>query len=60
MVKVVLKKFGEIPEESVGNTIGVIEECYERLRPHEVEILDLLLFSDSSSMHSFYSLELFR
>jgi hypothetical protein len=56
-VKVVLQKFGEITEESVKNTLSVIQECYERLRPHEVEILDLLLFADSSSMSSFYSRE---
>jgi hypothetical protein len=56
-VKVVLQKFGEITEESVGNTLRVIQECYEGLRPHGVEILDLLLFSDPSSMRSFYSRE---
>jgi hypothetical protein len=53
-VKVVLQKFGEISEESVGNTLGVIQECYERLGLDRVEILDLLLFSDPSSMSSFY------
>jgi hypothetical protein len=53
-VKVVLQKFGEIPEESVKNILRVIQECYEGLRPHAVEILDLLLFSDPSSMRSFY------
>ena len=57
MVKVVLRRFGEIPEENVRDTVSVIQECYERLGPHGVEILDLLLFSDSSSMHSFYSRE---
>jgi hypothetical protein len=56
-VKVVLRRFGEIPEENVRDTVSVIQECYERLGPHGVEILDLLLFSDSSSMHSFYSRE---
>jgi hypothetical protein len=52
LVKVVLQRLGEIPEESVRNTLSVIQECYERLRPHGVEILDLLLFSDPSSMDS--------
>jgi hypothetical protein len=56
-VKVVLRRFGEIPEENVRNTLSEIQECYERLRPHGVEILDLLLFSDPSGMHSFYSRE---
>ncbi|MGA2784668.1 MAG: hypothetical protein ABSF09_08235 [Candidatus Bathyarchaeia archaeon] len=57
MVKVVLEKLGEFPEESVRNILSVVHECYEHLKPHGVEILDLLLFSDPSSMHSFYSRE---
>jgi hypothetical protein len=57
MVKVVLRRFGETPEQTVQSTLSIIEKCYEALRPHEVEILDLLLFSDQSSMHSFYMRE---
>jgi hypothetical protein len=57
LVKVVLQRIGEIPEESVRDIVTVIDGCYERLEPHGVEILDLLLFSDPSRMHSFYSLE---
>ena len=57
LVKVVLQKFGEIPEESVKNILSVIQECYEGLRPHETEILDLLLFSDPSKMNAFCSRE---
>jgi len=57
MVKIVLQKLGEIPEEGERDVLNVIHECYERLKPHAVEILDLLLFSDSSSMHGFYSRE---
>jgi len=54
VVKIVLQKLGEIPEESVRGILGIIQECYERLEPHGVEILDLFLFSDPSSMHGFY------
>ncbi|MGA3407027.1 MAG: hypothetical protein ABSD49_14960 [Candidatus Bathyarchaeia archaeon] len=57
MVKVVLQRLGEIPEESVRNILSVIQECYESLKPDRVEILDLLLFPDPSSMHGFYSRE---
>ena len=57
MVKIVLQKLGEIPEESVRNILSVIQECYERLRPHGVQILDLLLFSAPSNMSVFYSRE---
>jgi hypothetical protein len=57
LVKVVLQKLGEVPEESERDILGIIQECYERLEPHGVEILDLLLFSNPSSMHLFYSRE---
>jgi hypothetical protein len=57
VVKIVLQELGEIPEESERDSLGIIQECYERLEPHGVEILDLFLFSDPSSMHGFYSRE---
>jgi hypothetical protein len=57
VVKIVLQKLGEIPEDSERDVLGIIQECYERLEPHGVEILDLFLFSGPSSMHGFYSRE---
>jgi hypothetical protein len=57
VVNVVLQEFGEIPEESVREILEAIRDCYERLKPHGVEILDLLLFSDPSKMNVFYSRE---
>jgi hypothetical protein len=57
VVNIAVQELGEIPEESARAIRSTIHECYERLEPHEVEILDLLLFSDSSSMSSFYSRE---
>ena len=56
-MKVILQRLGEIPEEDVRDILSVIHDCYERLEPHGVEILDLLIFSDPSGMHSFYSFE---
>jgi hypothetical protein len=57
LVKVILQRLGEVSEEDVRNTLSVIHDCYERLEPHGVEILDLLLFSNPLSMRSFYSRE---
>jgi hypothetical protein len=57
LVKVILQRLGEIREDDVGDILSVIHECYKRLEPHRVEILDLLLFSDASRMQSFYSME---
>ena len=56
-MKLVLQRLGEIPEESVRDNLRIINECYESLKPHRVEILDLLLFSDPSGMDSYYSRE---
>ena len=54
MVKIVLQKVGDISGENERGIVAIIEECYERLRPHNVELLDLLLFQDSSKMRQFY------
>jgi len=52
-----LRKFGEIPEGIVRGIVDTMEECYLRLEPHGVKIVDLLLFKSSSAMGSFRSLE---
>ena len=57
IVKLVLQKFGEVAERSEREVVTTIEECYRRLAPHEVEILNLLLFMNSSEMKFFYSHE---
>jgi hypothetical protein len=57
MTKLVLQRFGEISEGDVKGIVSVIEECYKRLMPHEVKILDLLLFKSSSVMNGFFSSE---
>lgn len=55
MVNIVLQKLGDIPEESVKDILSIVHECYERLQPHGVDILDILLFSNPSNMNAFYS-----
>jgi len=55
-VRIVLKKFGEIPKEVEDEVIAVVRECYERL-PHNVEILDIFLFENLSLMKNFYQRE---
>jgi len=56
-LKIVLQRFGEIPEESAGEILNTVHECYERLQPHGVELLELLLFSDPPNMNNFYKRE---
>ena len=57
MTRVVLQRFGEIPKKSEREILSIIDECYERLKPHEVELADILLFKDSSKARTFYSQE---
>lgn len=54
LTKVVLQRFGVIPKKIEREIISIIDECYERLRPHEVELVDILLFKDSSKAGTFY------
>jgi hypothetical protein len=54
LTKVVLQRFGRIPKKIEREIISIIDECYERLKPHEVELVDVLLFEDSSKAYTFY------
>lgn len=56
MVKIILKKFGKVPKEIEEEILDVVKDCYEKL-PHSVELLDILLFENSSLMKGFYSRE---
>ncbi|WP_455277112.1 hypothetical protein [[Eubacterium] cellulosolvens] len=57
MTKVVLQRFGRIPKKIEREIISIIDECYIRLKPHEVELVDVLLFEDSSKAGTFYMQE---
>lgn len=57
MPKMILRITGSVTEDAAGEITTILEECYERLEPHSVEILDLLLFEDSVRMNAFYARE---
>lgn len=57
LVHIVVSKFGEVDNESIGSVIEVMEECYSRLTPHEVSLVDLYLFERSSSVEAFFAKE---
>jgi len=54
---IILQRFGNIPDDKVRTIRNTIEECYYRLAPHHVELLDLLLFERLAQMNSFYMYE---
>lgn len=55
VVNIVLQELGDIPKGSAKDILSIVHECYERLQPHGVDILDILLFSNPSKMNAFYS-----
>ena len=57
LVRIVVSKFGEISYETANSVLKTMRECYERLKPHDVELVDLYLFERSSSADAFLSKE---
>ncbi|KPV64738.1 MAG: hypothetical protein AOA65_0805 [Candidatus Bathyarchaeota archaeon BA1] len=57
LVRIVISKFGEISDEEVDSAVKTMEECYERLKPHKVELVDVCLFERSSTAEAFLSKE---
>jgi hypothetical protein len=53
VVKIVLSKFGDVSDERVGEVTKILEECYERLEPRDLPLVDLYLFATSRSLKSF-------
>ena len=57
MVRIVVSKFGEINNGRANSVLKIMKECYERLMPHNVELVDLFLFERSSATEAFLSRE---
>ncbi|MEM1990807.1 MAG: hypothetical protein QW782_09305 [Candidatus Bathyarchaeia archaeon] len=57
MVHIVISKFGKINDSQVKFITGLMEECYGRLSPHNVTIVDLYVFEKSSAAEAFLSAE---
>jgi len=55
--KIVVSKFGEVGAEEIDPTVAVMKECYSRLAPHEVTLVDLYVFERSSSTQAFLAEE---
>ncbi|MFB0501945.1 MAG: hypothetical protein ACETVP_05685 [Candidatus Bathyarchaeia archaeon] len=54
---IVVSKFGKVRDEEMQRVIEVMEECYNRLAPHDVAIVDLYYFERSSSVDAFLAKE---
>lgn len=57
MAHIVVSKYGKIDGEEIERIIGTMQECYDRLSPHEISLVDLNLFERSSSVAAFFAKE---
>lgn len=51
-MEIILQTFGNVPDEARLEIQDIMEECYRRLSPHGLEIVDVLLFKDSARMEA--------
>jgi len=56
--KIAISKFGKVKSREVSDILEIAKECYNRLQPHEVALVDLYFFEKSSSMNAFMAKEL--
>lgn len=55
--KIILSKFGNVGNQEINYILGIMRECYDRLKPHEVALVDLYVFEQSTSMDAFMAKE---
>ncbi len=55
--KIIVSKFGKIADQQIDHILQIVEECYSRLEPHDVALVDLYVFEQSSSMDAFMTKE---
>ncbi|MEM1673539.1 MAG: hypothetical protein QXF23_01070 [Candidatus Bathyarchaeia archaeon] len=53
LVRIIISKYGRISDEELSQIINIIEECYARLMPHEVSLIDLYIFESFSLAEPF-------
>jgi hypothetical protein len=56
-VLIIISKFGKVEQNRIDAITEIMQECYKRLQPHSVDLVDLYLFERSSSMEAFLTKE---
>jgi len=57
LVHITISKYGRIGDKETKRITETMRECYSRLAPHEVSLVDLYLFERSSSVEAFFAKE---
>lgn len=55
--KIVISRFGKVDDQKVNKIVRIMQECYNRLAPHEVDVVDLYVFERSSAAEAFLAEE---
>jgi hypothetical protein len=55
--KIVVSKFGDVENREISYILKIMEECYGRLKPYKVDLVDLYVFERSSSVSAFMAKE---
>lgn len=55
--RIIASRFGEVKGREIDCVIKVMRECYDRLMPHEVALVDLYVFERSSLVKAFLTKE---
>jgi hypothetical protein len=56
-IRIILSKFGNVGSQEIDYILEIMRECYDRLKPHEVALVDLYVFEQASSMDAFIAKE---
>lgn len=57
LTRIVISKYGKVSENDLDMIIKLMKECYNRLKPHNVSLVDLYVFEKSSLAEAFLSRE---
>jgi len=55
--RIIISRFGEVDVKEIGAIVEIMKECYDRLKPHEVTLVDVYFFERSSSVEGFLARE---
>ncbi|WP_455278219.1 hypothetical protein [[Eubacterium] cellulosolvens] len=56
-MQIIIQNFGKIPQEEKLEIQSTMEEFYQRLKFHDLEIVDLIIFENSSLMQAYSRLQ---
>jgi len=57
LVRIVVSKHGRVYDNELVEILSIMQECYGRLTPHDVSLVELHIFERSSSIEAFLKIE---